>query len=1469
MKKICILLLLLTTASLFAATWTGASSEYWNHPSNWSPASVPTSATDVVIPGTGITNWPLVSGVSANCRNLTINSGGRISIYNQPLTVAQNFTNNGLLDMQVASAWLVVQGDAIWNNGSTLTTGGFCTFDYYGDLTLESGSSMVMTAGFLRFMGTPLASFTNRSAATQIWHFYNEKTYTASDLNSGRLFVANDPASQPFTIAGNLQNGSTAKTFIDWTGNITLKGNLTTLAEYDYYIDSFDCGTLIMDGANQTININDECYLNNLTASQTGILTLDSGLYLTGDMSIQSGVLAAGGQHIILLGDWINTAGPDAFNEGTSTVEFNHVSAHQYCNYSENFNELIVRKVSGGALRVNNSAAVVTCAQYDWGAGAIDVLAGSFTALDLVDNGVVGKYYVNPGATINLTNTDGLVDLDGLVNFNGGGTINVYGGTAWSTWKNVTLNMNGGTFAFHDQGVNISGSSSYTFSASITGGTIKVGGNFQCDRPIAPSGSSIFEFIGTNANSLYMVAGTLHNVIVNKGGTGYVYLVNSLTTTGNITVQSGKLSLGDEILNCAGSLSIYGTLTMPNAAATLNVSGSVTWYNGSLAEISLGTINGNHSWQMNSGSSVQIPSAVAINLSSPSVARSITNHVSTNYLGNVNIGGSGTGTVYTFSSSSLADLWLAGSLNITAGNELDLGTGSQGLILDGALYLYGTLDIHANTATLHGKPYLYAGSILNIDSGTFFCDESAVIPRTTYLNGTLSINTGNFNLFNNTITVNAGSVNTMASGTIYCDGFQATNAGTFQPAGGSIYLTARLAGGTYTMSVSNGNWLPAVYIQSTYRLGADLTVKGSMTIESGGFFDVMDSSSNVYKVTVTGNWSNQGGTFYPRTGRVVFNGSGHQYVNYSETFNIVEANKSGGAIRVDNTDAVVTISQYDWTAGSVDVLTGTLTINDLADNGMYGGFYCTPGGMLNITQDAAQTLNLYGLIQQTGGTVNISGGSGADANWARYSACTVNVSGGSLNYLDKGIQIRNTYAFTNSITGGTISTAGSIYCNRTDFVPAGGFFEMTGATDTSLDFQSAPGSSLYNLRISKANLSARVTQTASVQTIRGDLTIDNGTYYMLNRTLNCLGFLRIFTDAMLSCQGLSTVKMGAAKAIYVNSGGYIDAVGTNNDARVTFTRYNDGNYDFSILSGGYLSANYVLFEYMNANGLVVAEEGIISGLHNCTFQNGATGGTLLRIYNHQNLTITNASFPTDAGSGAFNVSKFSAEGSITFSDFSGTFAGASHEYDPNDVVYWAGSNVNLRISNVSWNRPDDYVCAPVTATVFVQNNGSDDIVTPIRIDLYKNLPSAPLAGTLGDLYLELPALSAGTTKTVTFTNVSTDLPGTWRSWARVDANQIIAETSETDNLWYYIPNTTWLALPEVTAMAITRIGLGGLRLDWDYPITVNRFNVYRSEDPYFTPGPGSAWANVTTDYINTISMNDKWFYVVQAERDLP
>ena len=49
----------------------------------------------------------------------------------------------------------------------------------------------------------------------------------------------------------------------------------------------------------------------------------------------------------------------------------------------------------------------VVCAAYDWTAGAVDVITGSFTANDLLDNGIFGAYYCNPGGTINLNHLVG------------------------------------------------------------------------------------------------------------------------------------------------------------------------------------------------------------------------------------------------------------------------------------------------------------------------------------------------------------------------------------------------------------------------------------------------------------------------------------------------------------------------------------------------------------------------------------------------------------------------------------------------------------------------------------------------------------------------------------------------------------------------------------------------------------------------------------------------------------------------------------------------------------------------------------------------------------------------------------------------------------------------------------------------------------------------------------------------------
>lgn len=1451
-------------AGLGAATWTGASSVYWNHPGNWSPASVPNSGTDVVI-NSGTPNLPLVSGISGECHNLTLGPGATLGIFNQPLTVYGDFQNSGLLDMQTASAVLQVNENTFWNSGSTLITNGFCNFYYHGDLTLQSGSNMVMTAGFLRFRGTTLATFTNRSAATQIWHFHNEKTYISTDPSSGRLIIANDAASQPFTIMGNLENGATAKTFNNWTGNIILKGNLSTFGNSPYTLDSFGIGTLVMDGAHQSINFFEDTYnpLNNLVCSQTGTLTLNSDLDLTGNLTIESGVLSAVNHTIELQGNWSNTVGPDAFLEGTSTVSFTHNTDHQYCNYSENFYKLVVAKISGGALRVNNSAAVVTCAQYDWTAGAIDVLAGTFTALDLADDGLVGKYYVNPGANINLTNTDGSIDLNALVNFNGGGTINVYGGTGNSRWENAQLTMSGGVFQFHDQGIYIVNSASYTFSYNVTGGTIRSGGSYQCDRNLAP-GAGMLEFTGSGDKYLYMVAGTLNNVRIAKEPGGMVFLVANLNCSGGISVISGTFALMDHEATCAGDLLVYGTLQMNNSLARMYALDGVVWYSTAVGDIAAGAIECGGNWNVYNGSSVVIPAAVTTTLKA-TLAKTIYNASPAFQFGNLIIGSAAAGAGYTMHTSSTQDLLVAGYLTITTGNELDLNT--RNLTLNGALNLNGKLDIHATTATVHGRPYLNAGSNLNIDTGSFVFDDNT-LPRQTELHGTLSIANGTFQGVNHALIVQSGSVNTMSgSGAqIICTGLSASAAGTFQPAAGTVKLTNG-GSGISTLTVNNGNWLPNLTIDTTvrsYLLGDALTIKGNLTIVQG----LLDVSTSNYTITISGNWSNQGGSFNPRSGRVIFTGTEFQYCNYTETFNIVEVNKDPiRALRVDSAAAVVTIAQYDWTAGAVDVLTGTMTINDLYDNGMYGGFYCTANGVLNVTQDGAQRIDLYGIIQVTGGTFNIYGGI-TDAGWARYSASTVNVSGGNLIYHDRGIEIRSNYALTYSITGGTISTTGQLFCNRTDFIPAGGTFEMTGATDTNLDFQLAPGSSLYNLRINKTGMLTRVSQVASTQTIRGELNVDNGTYYLNNRSLNCLGNLIVWADAVLGCYGASTVRMANGMTLAVSLDGYLDVVGTSEAAKTTFTHYSDGYYTLVIHDGGHLAANYVVFEYMGEYGLYVMASGTIDGLHNCTFQNGIAGGQLLRIDNHQDFTITNANFPTNAGGGSKNVTKLYDYGTIIFSGYSGIFSGAAFERDVYRRVMWTGSSNDLYVSEYSIARPDVYVCAPLTFTITVTNSGSNDIATPFRVDLYKNLASAPPAASLGDYFLEIPSLDAGQSKTVVFNNVSTDVAETWNSWLRLDTTGFVTETNEANNVsGPYL--SSWQALPEIANLNIEQTGPSSIQLTWEYSISVSRYNVYRSTDPFFTPAPENLWIQPTSPLVNTSGLQPMYFYRIRAERDLP
>ena len=221
---------------------------------------------------------------------------------------------------------------------------------------------------------------------------------------------------------------------------------------------------------------------------------------------------------------------------------------------------LEVNKSIGGAFRVNTGT--VTCNQYDWTAGSIDVLNnGTFTALDLADQGIRGNYYVNTGCTINLyQDASQYVDLGGNLTFTSGGTINVYGGNGtvsqWPTYANASITMDGGILDFKDQSITINTLSGYTLTTNITGGIIRTSrGFFNSRTDFNPTGGTV-ELYGSVNSGLDFTNGSLWNLEIDKDVASSVTLNTNLTINNNLTVNSGTITYVNKVITLANTLNI-------------------------------------------------------------------------------------------------------------------------------------------------------------------------------------------------------------------------------------------------------------------------------------------------------------------------------------------------------------------------------------------------------------------------------------------------------------------------------------------------------------------------------------------------------------------------------------------------------------------------------------------------------------------------------------------------------------------------------------------------------------------------------------------------------------------------------------------------------------------------------------------------------------------------------------------------
>ncbi len=553
-------LLLISLGASAQKTWTGAVSTAWNTAGNWSPSGVPSASDNVIIAST--TNQPVILATTGVCNSIVINSGASLGITastlgNASLTASGSVTVNGSISMVGAltkTCKLIASGIS-WSAGSAMSGGITTGMEISGNWEFASGSAVSMGLTSVTFTGSSNSFIYSNSASS---HFYSVA------LNKAAGYAVSIQAASTATL--NIDGGITINAGNEFYGSVNLttvlKGNLVNSG--DFY---FSAGTVSLEKSSgtQTIQVSAGSYFNNLTVNTGGTATLNNSTLVKGNLSILAGVLDPLNNTVSVQGNWTNSAGASAFTEGAGRVIFNGGNYHQYCS-SETFNILEVNKSAGGALRMNGTA--VSCAQYDWTAGSIDVLgSGTFTALDLADQGIRGNYYINTGCTINLyQDAAQYVDLGGNLTFTGGGTINVYGGNGtvsqWPTYANASITMSGGTLDFKDQSITINTLSGYSLTTNISGGTIRTPGAFFCSRSdFNPAGGTI-ELYGDTDSDCLLTAGSVRNLTINKNTDNTVTLGSGITINGDLTVTSGKLFASGKTLTLGGMLDIFsgGTL---------------------------------------------------------------------------------------------------------------------------------------------------------------------------------------------------------------------------------------------------------------------------------------------------------------------------------------------------------------------------------------------------------------------------------------------------------------------------------------------------------------------------------------------------------------------------------------------------------------------------------------------------------------------------------------------------------------------------------------------------------------------------------------------------------------------------------------------------------------------------------------------------------------------------------------------
>jgi len=284
------------------------------------------------------------------------------------------------------------------------------------------------------------------------------------------------------------------------------------------------------------------------------------------------------------------------------------------------------------------------------------------------------------------------------------------------------------------------------------------------------------------------------------------------------------------------------------------------------------------------------------------------------------------------------------------------------------------------------------------------------------------------------------------------------HSGTFQINNGELILNTSYTNPSVFNTGAIVNDLRINSNNSLHQLQSDnLTINGNLSLYG-------DGANFVDDITLKGNLDNQLDDEDDLLFNIItFNGTNIQYVENGFDSDSLIINKAGGEVRLVS-DSIY-CNYYDWIDGGIHVAGGVFTAGDLIDNGLFGSYELGTGGTINLTNNDGY-IDLNGEINISGtGVMNIYGGT-TDSYWAFSDDCTLNMSGGVLDFKNKGIDLDNHHNLTENITGGVIRTVGGFNgTQRSDFNPAGGTFEFYGTSNFSIS--QGAGNTFCSVEINK------------------------------------------------------------------------------------------------------------------------------------------------------------------------------------------------------------------------------------------------------------------------------------------------------------------------------------------------------------------------------------------------------------------